>query len=44
MNLRVTERVGNFLTSWVTVNFSRWTLLCGIGWLVHKMYFWTGNT
>jgi len=33
VNLRVPENVGNSLTSWVTINFSRSWLL---GWLVCK--------
>jgi len=30
-NLRVPEKAGNFLTSWVTISFWRWSLLHGAG-------------
>jgi hypothetical protein len=30
MNLWITQKVGNFLTSWVTISFSRRTLLHGV--------------
>jgi hypothetical protein len=30
MNLRVPQRAGNFLTSWVTISFSRRTLIHGV--------------
>jgi hypothetical protein len=37
MNLWVPWKAGNFLTSWVTVNFSRSTLPLGVSWLVRRI-------
>jgi hypothetical protein len=36
MNLQVSENVGNFLTSWRTVSFTRKTLVHGVGQLVDQ--------
>jgi len=33
MNLRVPQKSGNFLTSWVTISFWSWTLVPGVCYL-----------
>jgi hypothetical protein len=30
MNLPVTQKVGNFFTTWATISFSRVAVLCGV--------------
>jgi len=39
MKLQVPQKVGNFLTKWAAVTFSRKTLLPGVGWLLKNIRF-----
>lgn len=38
MNIRDPYNVGNFLTSWGTVSFSRRCALCRVGWLLTNVF------